>query len=130
MECSACDKQCGIRYKVEGWMFPGLNKTNVMLRIIIDWAKDNGNESRCRHGDRQVSGPDIVSQYFPGCDRVTVGRLPNANAHSLGTSSASWSGRQLHTSPSISWHIGPKISAAGASSYTILRPVCHTLLVS
>ena len=51
-------------------------------------------------------------------------------AHSLGTSSASWSGRQLHTSPSISWHIGPKISAAGASSYTILRPVCHTLLVS
>ena len=130
MECSACDKQCGIRYKVEGWMFPGLNKTNVMLRIIIDWAKDNGNESRCRHEDQQVSGPDIVSQYFPGCDRVTVGRLPNANAHGLGASSASWSGRQLHTSPSISWHIGPKISAAGASSCTILRPVCHTLLVS
>ena len=51
-------------------------------------------------------------------------------AHSLGTSSASWSGRQLHTSPSISWYLGPKISAAGASSYTILRPVCHTLLVS
>ena len=130
MECSACDKQCGIRYKVEGWMFPGVNKTNVMLQIIIDRAKDNGNESRCRHEDQQVSGPDIVSQYFPGCDRVTVGTLPNANAHGLGTSSASWSGRQLHTSPSISWYLGPKISAAGASSYTILRPVCHTLLVS
>ena len=75
MECSACDKQCGIRYKVEGWMFPGVNKTNVMLQIIIDRAKDNGNESRCRHEDQQVSGPDIVSQYFSGlspCD--TVGR--------------------------------------------------------
>eukprot|EP01048_Picozoa_sp_COSAG05_P038206 COSAG05_NODE_18266_length_311_cov_0.575472_1_plen_22_part_10 len=22
-------------------MFPGVNKTNVMLRIIIEWAKDN-----------------------------------------------------------------------------------------
>ena len=71
MECSACDKQCGIRYKVEGWMFPGVNKTDVMLQIIIDRAKDNGNESRCRHEDQQVSGPDIVSQYFPGCRRVT-----------------------------------------------------------
>ena len=58
-----------------------------------------------------------------------VGRLPNANAHSLGTSSASWSGRQLHTSPSTSGHVSPKMSAAGASSYNILWPVCHTLLV-
>ena len=104
--------------------------TDVMLWIIIDRSNDNGNGSGCRHGDRRVSGPDIVSQYFPGCDRVTVGRLPNANAHSLGTSSASWSQSQLHTSPSISWYLGPKISAAGASSCTILRPVCHTLLVS
>ena len=103
--------------------------TDVMLWIIIDRSNGNGNGSGCRRGDRRVSGPDIVSQYFPGCDRVTVGRLPNANAHSLGTSSASWSGRQLHTSPSTSGHVSPKMSAAGASSYNILWPVCHTLLV-
>ena len=38
--------------------------TDVMLWIIIDRSNDNGNGSGCRHGDRRVSGPDIVSQFF------------------------------------------------------------------
>ena len=45
--------------------------TDVMLWIIIDRSNDNGNGSRYRHADRQMRGPDIVSQYFQAYDRVT-----------------------------------------------------------
>ena len=60
-----------IRCKLEGWMFPGEKLTDVILWIIIDRSNDNGNGSRYRHADRQMSGPDIVSQYFQAYDRVT-----------------------------------------------------------
>ena len=71
MECSACDKPFAIRCKLEGWMFPGEKLTDVILWIIIDRSNDNGNGSRYRHAHKQVSGPDIVSQYFQAYDRVT-----------------------------------------------------------
>ena len=38
--------------------------TDVILWIIIDRSNDNGNGSRYRHAHKQVSGPDIVSQFF------------------------------------------------------------------
>ena len=66
-----CMSVSGLRCKLEGWMFSGEKLTDVILWIIIDRSNDNGNGSRYRHADRQMSGPDIVSQYFPGCDRVT-----------------------------------------------------------
>ena len=64
MECSACDKPFAIRCKLEGWMFQGEKMTDVMLWIIIDRSNDNGNGSRYRHTHKQVSSPDIVSQFF------------------------------------------------------------------